>query len=42
MQAEALVRAAERQAIEARFARLRATAELELATGVAPADCLGR
>ena len=39
IQAESLARAAERQAIAARFGRLRALAELELVTGVDPADC---
>ena len=39
IQAESLARAAERQAIEARFALVRALAELELAAGLDPASC---
>ena len=39
IQAESLARAAERQAIAARYGVLRAYAELELAGGVDPADC---
>ena len=39
IQAESLARAAERQAIAARFGRLRALAELELAAGIDPDSC---
>ena len=39
IQAESLARAAERQAIAARYGMLRAVAELELAAGVDPTDC---
>jgi len=39
IQAESLARAAERQAIAARYGLLRAHAELELAAGIDPAEC---